>query len=47
LAVTVHQVIAFALLEGIPSGVGDVISVAFGLVAFAVLALIVKGLDRL
>lgn len=36
-----------ALLEGIPSGLGDVLSVAFGVVSFALLALLVKGLDRL
>lgn len=36
-----------ALLEGIPSGLGDVISVVFGIACFAILTLLVKGLDRL
>lgn len=36
-----------ALLEGIPSGLGDVLSVVFVIACFVLLALTVKGLDRL
>ncbi len=36
-----------ALFEGIPSGVGDLLSVALGLGCFGVLALLIEGVRRI